>query len=84
MKPRYNLETLEILENQSNIINHIIPDNNPLLEWNKMFQATNISDSRSLLATRTNPQQKGGATERRQAKPEASAGNDVRANVADR
>ena len=37
LKPRCNLITMEILNNQENLINHIIPENTPLLEWNKLL-----------------------------------------------
>ena len=38
-KPRFNLESLEILASKNVLINHIIPENTPLIEWTRILDA---------------------------------------------
>ena len=42
IRPRYNLENLEILARQNSLINHLIPDNTPMHEWSALIH--NVSN----------------------------------------
>ena len=46
-RARYNLETIEILDKKTNLINHLIPENIPLLDWSKLINS--VSEKNELL-----------------------------------
>jgi hypothetical protein len=43
-KPRFNLETLEIIKNKKSLINHILPTNPALESWTQVLQTMTTQD----------------------------------------
>ena len=93
IKPRYNLENLEILARQNSLINHLIPDNTPLQEWSVLIHAVNnrtinncgMHDRNQQQSTRLGmlSQVEGATTKRDSAQQPPGSGSDVLLSDAD-